>query len=134
MKLWYISNFLFFFMGRYQCFLKNHKSDYQLIFNPNRYHYKLRSLSLKRDNYHMSQRYYEQYLRRLNSKNITIQNNEILGEEYENENEIRNFIDNENKNKLRINKKHSKQFLTQLGIRFETQNNQQNPRPSLNNI
>ena len=28
--------------------------------------------------YHISKKYYEQYIRRLNSKNITIQNQEIL--------------------------------------------------------
>ena len=49
------------------------------------------SVFYKRGDYHFSERYYQDYLRRLNSKNITVQTNSILGLD-----EPNYFDDNEN--------------------------------------
>jgi cell division protease FtsH len=68
---------------------------------------------------------YIEKLRRLNSKNITIQNNSILGLDdlFSNETESENENDEENKPKLRIILSKSPNFLQSLGIEIE--NNQQ---------
>ena len=53
------------------------------------------SVFYKRGDYHFSERYYQDYLRRLNSKNITVQTNSILGLD-----EPNFFDDNENDTNL----------------------------------
>ena len=58
--------------------------------------------------YHLSQRYYEQYLRRLNSRNMTLQNEMILGKEEQEQNRNREAIENSSSTNLTI-WKHNKQ-------------------------
>jgi len=61
----------------------------------------------RRGDYFFSQRYYEDYLKRLNSKNITIQNNSILGlDENKNENSYIQNISNPEKRNYGFNQRY----------------------------
>jgi ATP-dependent metalloprotease FtsH len=69
--------------------------------------------------------YYESLLRRLNSKNVTIQNQSILGDDYNQYGNNTSFVDNQNRTmdqtprvRIIINKNVGQNFLSGLGIQF----------------
>jgi hypothetical protein len=63
------------------------------------------SIFYKSGDYHFSERYYKDYLRRLNSKNITVQTNSILGLD-----EPNYFYNNNNNNNNNDNSRETTTF------------------------
>jgi len=72
-------------------------------------------LNSNKKNYHFSQRYTEELLKRLNSKNTTIQNQSILDDEYY---KVKNNTVEPPRVRIIINKNIGQNFLSGLGIQF----------------
>ena len=72
-------------------------------------------LNSNKKNYHFSQRYTEELLKRLNSKNTTIQNQSILDDEYY---KVKNNTVEPPRVRIIINKNVGQNFLSGLGIQF----------------